>query len=189
MMKFRQINHTVKKQTGATLVVALIILAVLTILGVSSSQSVLLQEKMTFSVQDAHVALQSAELGIAEAEAFIEANVQTNKSNFADDGEGTLPGLYTQGNGPANIFDASAWASTNSQQASTSVHSDVPAPRFFIEDTGVSDEASDVTSVNIQGYGQTTGQGDVNGFRIVAQGKGRASETERYVISYYGKRL
>ncbi|TNC79332.1 MAG: hypothetical protein C9356_19715 [Oleiphilus sp.] len=189
-MKKSQIYfRDMSKQQGATLIVALIILAVLTILGVSNSQSVLLQEKMTFSVQDAHVALQSAELGIAEAEAFIEANVDVNKSNFADDGQGTQVGLYTQGNGPADIFDSSTWLSTNSQQAGATVHSDVPAPRFIIEDTGISDEASDATSVNIQGYGQSTGQGSVNGFRIIAQGKGRANETERYVISYYGMRL
>ena len=182
-----QFSQTIRGQRGATLIVALIILVVLTILGVSGSQSVLMQEKMTFAVQDAQVALQSAELAVSEAEAFIEANV-TTLSGFTANGQST-PGLYSQGNGPANIFAATTWTSANSQQASTTVHTDVPAPRFIIEDIGVSDEDSNVASVNVQGYGQTTGQGDVNAFRIIAQGKGRSGGTERYVISYYGKRL
>lgn len=180
---------TLSRQQGATLVVALVILAVLTILGVSNSQSVLLQERMTASVQDAHVALQSAELGVVEAEAFIEANVQANKSNFSNNGQGGLAGLYTQGNGPSDIFDSASWASTNSQQATISVHSDVPAPRFIIEDTGTFDEIDDATGVVIGGYGQSTGQGSINSFRIIVQGKGRSDESERYVISYYARRL
>ncbi len=188
MMSNISATNLYRQQRGATLVVALIILLVLTILGFSSSQSVILQEKMTFSVQDAHVALQSAELGIAEAEQFIEDNIVT-KAAFADNGQGTLRGLYTQGNGPDNLFDPAAWTAANSQQANISVHPDVPAPRFIIEDTGLSDEDDNVGSVNITGYGQTTGQGDINSFRIIAQGKGRSDETERYVISYYGKRL
>jgi type IV pilus assembly protein PilX len=179
----------IQRQHGATLLVALIILLVLTILGLSSSQSVLLQERMTFSVQDSHVALQSAELAASEAEAFIAANV-TTKSGFADDGDGSVKGLFTQGNGPANLFEASNWTNANSQQASTSVHANVPAPRFIIEDLGLSsDEADDAGSVNMMGYGQSSGQGEINSFRIIAQGKGRADETKRYVISYYGKRL
>ncbi len=179
-----------ERQKGATLIVALIILLVLTILGFSGSQSVLLQEKMTFSVQDSHIALQSAELALSEAEAFI-ANTVVTKTDFEDDGQNaTYPGLYTLGNGPENIFSAANWTSANSQVASTSVHADVAAPRFYIEDTGVpGDEDDDAGSVNILGYGQTTGQGDINTFRVVARGVGRSANTERFIIGFFGKRL
>lgn len=171
------------KQRGAVLVVSLIILLVLTMLSLSTSRSSLMQEKMTFAVRDSHLALASADYGIKEAEAYIETLVST--TGFSDAGTG---GLYTKDNVPTAIdalFNASTWVNHRTVQ---SPPTGVPAAVYFIEDLEVMEEST-VTDPNIGGYGQTAGQGNLNGFRVYAKGQGKSADSERIIISYYGKRL
>lgn len=60
-----------RNQKGAVLVVALIMLLLLTILGVSSMQNTSLQEVMAGNTRDHTVAFESAELALREAEAKL----------------------------------------------------------------------------------------------------------------------
>ncbi len=59
------------KQSGAVLVVSLIILLLLTMLGVTSMESTVLQEKMAGNSNDYNRALQAAEVGLREGENWI----------------------------------------------------------------------------------------------------------------------
>jgi len=59
------------KQRGAALVVALLFLTVLTLLGLSASQSTRLQEHMAGNFRDMDVAFQAAEAGVRNAEDAI----------------------------------------------------------------------------------------------------------------------
>lgn len=184
-MKTYQSNS---KQSGAVLVVSLILLLVLTIVGFSSSQSVLMQEKMTFSVQDGHIALQSAELGLQEASKYIQNHVST-LDGFSDGGSNAdTPGLYARGTAPTEIFAHVNWATSNSRQAVSSVVSNsVDAPRYYIEDMGATDAGGG--ALNIGGYGATDEPADINVFRVVSRGVGRSDATQRVVVGYVGKRL
>lgn len=66
--------NLMKKQQGATLIVSLIILAVITILGVASMRSSNLELKMAASARDRAVAFQSAESALGQVEALINTN-------------------------------------------------------------------------------------------------------------------
>jgi len=60
-----------KYQTGATLIVSLIILAVITILGVASMRASNLELRMASSARDRAVAFQAAESALSNVEAYI----------------------------------------------------------------------------------------------------------------------
>lgn len=163
--------------------VSLILLLVLTLIVVSGGQQVVLQEKMTAAVRDSHMALADAETGLKEAEEVIEGLVGT--SGFSDTGVG---GYYSLDNGPTDVFDSSVWDNTKTISAVDSVSGN-PAS-YFIEDVDIINvSGEDIADINVMGYGQTTGEGDVNAFRVVSRAAGKSGNAERIVIGYYGKRL
>lgn len=61
----------VGRQTGAALVVALVLLLVITILGLSSMRGTSLQERMSANLRDRGLAFQAAEAALREAEASL----------------------------------------------------------------------------------------------------------------------
>lgn len=60
-----------RRQRGATLVVVLILLLVMTLLGLASLRGTVLEERMTSSLLDRSLAFQSAETALREAEAVL----------------------------------------------------------------------------------------------------------------------
>ena len=175
------------KQRGAVLAVSLIILLVITILSVQGIQTTLMQDKMTSAVRDGHVALEAAEAGLLDAETFIEGLVST--TDFKNDGAG---GLYSVDTPkavkpvlPQDAFTDALWA-TAITRAGTSI--DGITPRYFVMGLGTISTNSDSVSLDT-GYGNTGGGGDITGFKIVSRAFGKNANTERIVVSYYGKRL
>ncbi|HKE93396.1 MAG TPA: PilX N-terminal domain-containing pilus assembly protein [Povalibacter sp.] len=61
------------RQRGAVLIVSLILLLVMTILALSGSQVVRLQERMAGNVRDTDLAFQGSEAALRDAERYIEA--------------------------------------------------------------------------------------------------------------------
>jgi type IV pilus assembly protein PilX len=61
------------RQSGAVLITGLIILLVMTIIGVSSMQTVILEEKMAGNLRDRNVAFQAAEAGLQMGLTYLEA--------------------------------------------------------------------------------------------------------------------
>ena len=172
-----------KKQCGAILVISLIILFSLTFLVLSGSQTVVVQEKMTAAVRDLHISLEIAESGLEDAEALIDGLVDV--SSFNDSGSN---GRYSQDNGPADLFNTTTWADDKTSAATTVISGQVA--RYFIEYLGelpVPDD--DLSAVSVMGYGETTGGGDVHAFKIASRSLGVNGNTERVVVSYYGKRF
>lgn len=172
-----------KKQSGAVLVVSLVILIALTLLVLSTTQSTLIQEKMTSAARDGHISFEIAESGVKDAEAVIES--LTDITSFKDDGTG---GLYSENNGPADVFADSVWVDAKTSVASTSTTGTVLS-RYYIEYLGMYAVEEDLTGININGYGQTAGAGDVHGFKIVSRSTGTDGNTNRFIVSYYGKRF
>ena len=175
-----------QKQRGAVLAVSLIILLVVTILSVQGIQTTLMQDKMTAAVRDGHIALETAEAGLVDAENFLETLVST--TNFSADGT-TSPGLYSVDNNPLDepyeIFGTAVWDATVTA-AGTEING--VTPRYFIVELGtVSDNSGDVSLET--GYGYTAGGGNITGFRVYSRAFGKNTSTKRIVSSYYGKRL
>ena len=172
-----------KKQSGAILIVSLIILIALTLLVLSTTHSTLLQEKMTSGVRDSKISFEIAESGVVDAEDIIEALSDIN--GFSDAGIG---GLYSENNGPADLFADAVWADNVTSVATTAV-SGATVSRYFVEYLGMYSVEEDLTGINIKGYGETAGNGDVHGFKIVSRSTGTDGNTTRFIVSYYGKRF
>ncbi len=84
-----------QSQTGVALITSLVLLAIVTLLGVSGLQNVALEEKMAASAYDRNLALQAAEaaLRIGEGVAEDQARAIPPNSGFSTytDGDNTCP--------------------------------------------------------------------------------------------------
>lgn len=175
-------------QNGAVLAVSLLILVVLTIIGVSSMTTTSLEEKMSGNFRDRQIAFNAAEAALSHAENFINASI-----NSASVFDGTN-GLYASYTGPSsgNVFDSSWWTGTAYRAlpitGTNSVSEVNTQPRYTIEHRGEIGELEG-TSVNLGGYGESTGGGEITGFRITVRATGLTDNSVVYLQSYYGKRL
>lgn len=71
-------------QQGAVLVIALVLLFVLTLLGVSGTNLTLLQERMAGSAQTTYQAFQAAEAGLRDGEKDIAENILPSSVFYVD---------------------------------------------------------------------------------------------------------
>jgi len=168
--------RTTKQMNGAVLAIALIILFVMTLIGVTALQTTTLEERISKNLNDSAVAMQSADTALREAERYIES--LTDATGF-----GTSNGLYSNGNAP-DPFTASTWTGTNSI-----VGTAIPGtntPRYYIEVIG---DYGGGTNINVYNYGQDPRGGNVTVFRIVARGTGSSGAAEVTLESFYGKRF
>lgn len=81
MDKFNTVVHP-ESQRGATLIIALILLLIITMVALSGVETVTLEEKMTANTYDRSLAFQSAEAGLRAGEAVAEAQSQNNNGGF-----------------------------------------------------------------------------------------------------------
>lgn len=81
------------RQEGAVLVVALVLLLVMSLIGLSSVVSSTLQEKMASNAQQRTLARANAEVGLVAAETFLTNNIKSSSALASFNG-GTL-GLYS----------------------------------------------------------------------------------------------
>lgn len=180
------------RQSGAALLVSLIILLVLTMLALSSMQGTSTQEKMVSSQRDAQIALEGAEAALLAAEAVLRG--------------GTLPtfetakGLYAESdNPPAAVLTPGTWAAPsggghgNGTREAPMPQDDsgadllAEAPRYFIKATPATGSASS------SGFGLGTGRIDdgvqvssSNGkvYRVVAFSRGASGQAARAIEAY-----
>jgi len=64
-------NQTYMKQRGVVLVVAMLILLLITIVGVTGMQTTILQESMAGAIRDKHIAFNAAEAALREGEKYL----------------------------------------------------------------------------------------------------------------------
>lgn len=174
-----------KKQSGAVLVVSLIILFSLMLLVLSSTQSTLIQEKMTSAIREGHVSLEVAESGIMDAERMIEG--LTDASGFINaNGVINTFGRYSEGDGPTDIFADATWDMGAISIATVEVDDNVFS-NYFVEYLGTMtlDPAPELNQGNHNDVVEV--EGDMHGFKIVSRSVGRDGNTERVIVSYYGK--
>jgi len=171
-------------QSGSVLILALLILVVLTILGVSSMSTTSLEEKMAGNFRDRQIAFNAAETALAEAEAYINDSINS-ASVFTNSN-----GLYDSYDGPTqhDAFEDAWWTASNSIGQSEAIDEVKTQPRYTIEYRGDIGEAEG-TSVNIGGYGETSGGGEITSFRITVRATGLTDNSVVFLQSYYGKRL
>ncbi len=142
-------------QTGAALITSLVLLAVVTLLGVSGLQNVALEEKMASSAYDRNLALQAAEaaLRVGEAVALAQAKAIPPNSGFPTytDGDNTCPSSAvdncTSGLCPTPDKDCTPrWKASSFNgwvNASVSLGGLAGTPQYFVEYLGGNFPCSD----------------------------------------------
>ena len=169
------------RQKGAVLAVSLLLLLVLTLLGVSSMQGTRLEEKMAGNAKDRNLAFQTSESGLREAEDFVEQLVSLG--NF----DGTA-GLYGMGDSEPDYADTQTWVDANKHVTASSNYGAYQPPQYYIKRfttvTGLEG------AMNMSGYGDNKGTGDVTIFKITSRGTGGNSDSAEVIVrSNYGRIL
>lgn len=181
-----QPSTTQHTQSGSVLILALLILVVLTILGVSSMSTTSLEEKMAGNFRDRQIAFNAAETALVEAENFIKTSINSAAVFTNSDG------LYDSYDGPTqhNAADDSEgwWTGNKSRVMQETINEVRTQPRYTIEYRGDIGE-EEGTSINIGGYGESTGGGEITSFRITVRATGLTDNSFVILQSYYGKRL
>jgi type IV pilus assembly protein PilX len=166
-----------RAQRGVVLIVGLLLLLVLTLIGVTSMRSALLEERMTGNVQDSTIAFQAAEAALREGELLLQ---QPTLPSF--DGS---DGLYPP---PAPPPTPPRWKSIN-WQADGAIRiydgfDDAPASlarvsaRYFIEEEQFVIGPGESLSVD-------TPLDEVGFYRITARGVGVTGNTAAVLQSTY----
>ena len=177
-------THSQHAQRGAILVVSLMLLLVLTIIGVSSMQGTALEESMSYATRDRTIALQSAEAALREAETWIEGIA----SPAALTGNN---GLYRRADTIPYYNTTATWLpanNTNYVTATAPTGSD--SAKYIVKVTGLISGVKG--SMNLTGYGENKGSGDVTTFQVTSRGTGGAAgEAGAEVIlrSNYGRQF
>ncbi|MBF0460565.1 MAG: hypothetical protein HQL87_04135 [Magnetococcales bacterium] len=161
------------------LIIALIFLVVLTLLSLSTSQTTVMDERMTSNSKDRQLALQATEAATRDAESLLESFV----SIAAFTGTG---GLLRTMDAEPNYLDATQWTSTHSMAYRQTIAGVAAQPRFIIKMVGEIVPLSNTKSLNIGGYGQQGG-GKTYGFRITARGSGGTGTAAAVIQCDYGK--
>lgn len=181
-----------RDQTGAVLIVSLIILLLMTIIGITAMQTTTMEERMAGNLRDRNLALQAAEAALRDGENWLASQVV--RPNTADDGSQTV---WTRG-APVNQDDADAsndidffavdWGADGVEYgtlANTTGNPSVPGvaaePRFVIEEYSFIPDDSDPMT-RAKGIG-------VYYYRVTARAVGGSDVSESYLQSFVAKRF
>ena len=168
-----------RSQRGAVLAVSLIFLVILTLVGVSAMQNTMLEEKMSGNVKDRNLAFQNAESAVREAELFIEGVTGLGMFN----GTGGLFGLT---DAEPDYSAAATWSATSNHVQSSSDFGAYASPRYFIKQYTI--VSGTEGALNLSGYGDNKGSGDITVFNITARGTGGGQDTAEVILrTFYGR--
>ncbi len=176
---------SVSKQHGTVLVLALLLLFVMTLLGVSTMNTSTMEERMSGNANDRQVALQAAELALRAAEKDIATNVTTSVSSFTTTGTG---GTYALGAGPtaSDAFDKSKWwtTSTKYKTAPLSTTSSRPDPLYVIEHR---ERINIPDNSDVEVGGPPPTKPIIESFRITARATGITNNSVVILQSHWGQ--
>lgn len=168
-----------QKQRGAVLIVSLVILLVITMLAIGSMQNTMLEEKMAGNSSDRNLAFQSTESAVREAEVFLEGIVSLG--NFSGSA-----GLHARTDSEPSFYDVSTWTDASYHIVAGTDFGSYESPRYFIKH--FTTVAGTEGSLNMSGYGDNKGTGDVTVFRITARGTGASADSAEVILrSQYGR--
>ena len=186
-----------KKQQGVALFMALVMLLILTLLGLSSIQSTSMQVRMSRNARDSNLAFQGAESAVREAELILKdvgslLPFQNNNTNGYYDAAGTdNVNIYTctGDDVPPACFDWDTAANNSRQFATVSTNIDGVAaqPKYIIE--FIKTVVSDADLLNLDNIGQDTGSGRTQIFRVTTYGTGGTDSAHVMIQSTYGQRF
>lgn len=113
VMKCCPTRQTPSRQQGATLIVALIFLVVMTLLGIAAAQNSSLEERMAGNTRSRDLAFQAAEAALDHAQKNLFAGENISGLSFGTGSPGLL--VYNA----VNANDANYWRNTYAWSAAT----------------------------------------------------------------------
>lgn len=161
-----------EKQRGATLIVSLIFLVVLSIIGLAGMDVTSLEEKMAGNMRDRNVSFQAAEAALREGERFLQSTVFLP----AFDGTNGLYDLPTDGSKRWNTVD---WSSVNDVRFYTGLGFDeLNTQAAYIIESLVADSAAET-------YDPTEIVDNKRFYRITARSEGLSGASEVILQTVY----
>ncbi|MBT8102529.1 MAG: hypothetical protein KJO95_06130 [Gammaproteobacteria bacterium] len=167
------------RQRGVVLIISLIMLLVVTLLAVSSMQGTVLEEKMAGNSKDRNLAFQTTESAVREAENYIEGIVSLGSFNGS-------AGLFGLTDSMPYYSMGSTWSDTTKHVVASADYGSYGKPQYFIKQFAVVKGTEG--ALNMSGYGDNKGTGDVTVFKITARGTGGSSDSAEVILrSHYGR--
>ena len=122
------------KQSGAVLIVGLIMVLVLSVVVIASSHTTVLQQKMSSNLRDKELAFQSAETALRAGEGFLDGQSENALKAIVFDGSG---GHYNYSVGRA-LTQEDDWQNLNTIEAAQNLSHVKEKPVYIIENiTGI----------------------------------------------------
>lgn len=185
----KPIDRTRPSQRGATLIISLLILAVLTLIGVTAVQSTLLEEKMAGNMRDQNMAFQAAEAGLRGGEDWMgqqpdEPEPQTSCTSSPCE-------MVWQLNAPkgGDFMDIIWWKTTDEVRAYDDVRTGTETalskiktpPKFLVEYHSFIKDSLVV--------GQHSDEVGRHAYRVTARGTGGTDEAQAILQTTYTRRF
>lgn len=176
----RHQNHRLpSRQKGATLIIALLVLVLIMMLGVTSMTTSNTQFKLAGNLQFEDSAMNNTEAAITTAEKWLSTGANYSNPGFTTYSAasphlhpiGHLAGLTAPANSPLTM----TWDDSNSVQATDS-------QRYMVELLSTNNRL--LTSSQATGGRTSTGCSQVNTYMITARGQSARGAT-KFVQSYY----
>lgn len=120
----------IQKQSGAVLMVGLVMLLVLSTVVIASSRTTAIQLKMTSNLRDNELAFQSAESVLRLAERYVAETSRSGLDDIVFDG---TDGFYTYSAG-RSLSQESDWTNLNTKEATLTNSQVAEKPNYIIEE-------------------------------------------------------
>lgn len=171
-------KQTIQKQSGAVLIVSLVILVALTMLGVTAMRGSLTELTMAGNQREASMTFQAAEAGLRAAETLVE----TTTSLATYDGSTSL---LSETSTDPNYLESTTW--TSATESAVTLNNIPNKPKYIIRYLGERNTNADAAVGFGEGFGRSRSGSRIDNFRVTVRGSGQTGNYYRVVQSYYGK--
>lgn len=169
-------KYTLQHQTGAVLVVSMVMLVAITMLGVTSMKGSLTELTMAGNLRESSLTFQAAEAGLHSAETIVET------SSLAEF-DGSSSSMLSEGDLDPDYLDADSWA--NATDANIDLKNIANKPKYIIRYLGQTNTNSNADLKLGDGYSRDRSGLKLNNFRVTSRGSGQTGNFFRVVQSYY----
>jgi len=185
-----KISPIYSKQRGAALIVSLIILLVMTLIGVTSMQTTVMQEKMAGNSRDLSTAFQAAEAAARAGEVWLAGLTAMPDPTICAPISGACA-LWNANEGATALFtttgasgytDNGLWASARSATLPLSPTGTMAQPQFFVELIADDDNQTG-------GQQQDLNNAFLNVYSVTARGTGGTTTANAFVQTNFAKRF
>lgn len=174
-----------RRERGVALFIALVVLLIITVLGISGLQTTTLEERMAASARDRDLAFQAAEAALAQAERFVDTIGPGDLAQFNQNSSG----LYVPEDkaGEPDIWEQVDWANAASTRiVNVNIAGVAAQPRYIVEYMTTLLAADD--SLNISNVGAPVGA-PTDIFRITSYAQGGSARAVVMLQATYGRIL